>query len=230
MHHEHGSVCMDNTTYQWIHECQTFVGSSVSSMRTFSVSEEPECEISGLHVWCVYADNTDVVQRRTSFCCFGSCCILGENSWRAQTSFCCHTWTRLDLHLCCFDVFYFSPQCQSPNDHCSVLHSSLGRCRTDILSHPELHTVSNLCLRLSLVRRQSQQPTLNLSVWGEGPSFGSEISHHAPAGAAQKCAAPGFRAASDILDQICTKMSNKQLIIVSLTTHSALPSNPRLCF
>lgn len=164
MHHEHGSVCMENTTYQWIHEWQTFVGSSVSSMRTFSVSEEPECEVSGLHVWCVYADNTDVVQRRTSFCCFGSCYILGENSWRAQTSFCCHTWTRLDLHLCCFDVFYFSPQCQSPNDHCSVLHSSLGRCRTDILSHPELHTVSNLCLRLSLVRRPSQQPTLNLCV------------------------------------------------------------------
>lgn len=101
MHHEHGSVCMENTTYQWIHEWQTFVGSSVSSMRTFSVSEQPECEVSGLHVWCVYADNTDVVQRRTSFCCFGSCYILGENSWRAQTSFCCHTWTRLDLHLCC---------------------------------------------------------------------------------------------------------------------------------
>lgn len=132
-----------------------------------------------------------------------SCYILGENSWRAQTSFCCHTWTRLDLHLCCFDVFYFSPQCQSPNDHCSSLHSSLGRCRTDILSHPELHTVSNLCLRLSLVRRPSQRPTLNLCQWEvKDPRLEprSEISHHVPAGEAQKCAAPGFRAASDIFD------------------------------
>lgn len=81
----------------------------------------------------VCADNTDVVRRHTSFCCFGSCYILGENSWGAQTSFCCHRWTGFDLHLCCFDVFYFSPQCQCPNDHCSVLQSFLGRCSSDIL-------------------------------------------------------------------------------------------------